>query len=63
MNPAVAIFLGAAFGGGLWALAAGLRPRRPALDRALARLSGEDASNDMTGLAQRLGLPEPAGGG
>lgn len=57
MNVSLAIMLGAAFGGGTWAALAGLKPRRPALDRALTRLSGVDDRGEAAGFAARFGLP------
>lgn len=57
MSVTVAIGLGAVFGGGLWALLAGLKPRRRRLDAALARLAGDDYGTESTGLVSRIGLP------
>jgi Flp pilus assembly protein TadB len=57
MTVAAALALGAVFGGGVWAVLSGLRPRRRKLDAALARLSGAEDADEQAGLAARLGLP------
>lgn len=57
MNVAAAVAFGAVFGGGVWAVLAGLKPRRRRLDLALARLSGAEVAGESTGVAGKLGLP------